>query len=87
MVEPIGKEDNARIDERSNSEDDGQCSEEGCDFGRIYEVLPLLSLNTFMNSCKLLPFLASSVTGTGERILSSSSELVKSILEAGNYET
>ena len=87
MVEPIGKEDKDRINERINVEDDGQVSEEDCDFGRADEGLPFLPLNKFMKSCKLLPFQGSSVTGTGEILSSSSSELVKSIVEAGNDET
>ena len=87
MVEPVGKENKARIDERSNVKDDGKGSEEDCDFGRDDEVFPLPPLNKFMNSCKLLPFPASSMTGTGESISSCSSELVKSIVEAGNDET
>ena len=87
MVEPVSKEDKARIDERSNAEDDGQGSEENCDFGRVDEDLPLLPLNKFMNSCKLLPFSTSSVTSTGESLSSSSFELIKSIVKAGNDET
>ena len=87
MVEPVGKEDKARIDERSNTEDNAQGSKEDCGFGRANEDLPLLPLNTFMNSCKLLPFPTSSVTDIGESLSSSSSELVKYIVEAGNDET
>ena len=86
MVEPVGKEDKTTIDDRSNAEEDGQGSEEDCDFGRTDEDLPLLPLNTFMKSYKLLPFPASSVTGAWEIISSSSSELVKSIVEARNDE-
>ena len=87
MIELVGKENKARIDERSNAEDDGQGSEEDYEFGKANEDLSLLPLNKFMNSYKLLPFPASSVTGTGESLSSSSSELVKSIVEAGNDET
>ena len=87
MVEQVGKEYKARIAERSNAKDDGQYSKEDCHFGRADEDLPLLPLNKFMNFCKLLPFPASSVTGTGESISSSSSELVKYIVEIGNDET
>ena len=87
MVDPVGKEDKARIDERSNALDDGQGSEEYCDFGRADEDLALLPLKQFMNSYKLLPFPSSSVTGIGKIISSSSSELVKSIVEEGNDET
>ena len=85
MVESIDTEDKARIDERSNAEDDGQGSEEYCDFGRANEDLSLLPLSTFMNSCKLLPFPNSSVIVKKETLsFSSSFELVKSIVEAGN---
>ena len=88
MIEPVDKEDKDRIDERSNAEDDGQGSEEYFDFGRTNKDIPLLPLNTFMNSCKLLPFPPSSVTVTWESLSSSSSsELVKSIVEAGNDKT
>ena len=81
MGEPVCKEDKARTDERSNAEDDGQGSDENCDFGRADEDLPLLPLNKFMNSCKLLPFPTSSETVKGETLsFSSSSELVKYIV-------
>ena len=81
MRELVGKEYKARINERSNAKDDGQGSEEYFDFGRADEDLPLLLVNKFMNSCKLLPFPTSLVTVTGESLSSSSSELVKSIIE------
>ena len=84
MVELVGKEDKARIDESSNTEDNGQGSEEDYDFRRDDEDLPLLPLNKFMNSCKLLPFPNSSVTSTGESLSSSSFELGKFIVEATN---
>ena len=87
MVEQVGKEYKARIDERSNAEDDGQGSEENCDFGRADEDLPLLPLNKFMNSCNLFPFPGSLVTSAGESLSSSSSELVKYIVEVGKDET
>ena len=64
MVKPVDKEDKARIDERSNAEDDGQGWEEGCDCGRDDEYFPLLPLNKFINSCKSLEFTVSTMTST-----------------------
>ena len=87
MVELAGKEDKARIDERSKAEDDGKGWEEGCDYGRANEDLSLLPLNKFINSFKSLPFPGSTVTGTGETLSSFSFELVKYIVEAGMDET
>ena len=56
------------IDERSNVEEDGIDWEEGCGCGGGDEDFPLLPLNKFPKSCKSLPFLASTVTGTGETL-------------------
>ena len=87
MVEPIDKEDSAMINKRSKAKDDGTWSKEGCDWGSADEDFPLLPLNKFINSYKLLPFLVSTVTGTGDILSSSSYEWVKSILEVGMDET